>query len=35
MKTWKVGIVGLSRGRGFVNVFSAHPRVEVAAVCEN
>ena len=34
MKTWKVGIVGLSRGRGFVNVFSAHPRVEVAAVCD-
>ena len=34
MKTWKVGIVGLSRGRGFVNVFSAHPRVEVAALCD-
>ena len=34
MKKWKVGIVGLSRGRGFVDVFSAHPRVEVAALCD-
>jgi predicted dehydrogenase len=34
MKTWKIGIVGLSRGRGFVNVFSGHPRVEVAALCD-
>ena len=34
MKKWNVGIVGLSRGRGFVNVFSAHPRVEVTAVCD-
>ena len=34
MKTWNVGIVGLSRGRGFVNVFSAHPRVEVTALCD-
>ena len=34
MKKWKVGIVGLSRGRGFVNVFSVHPRVEVTALCD-
>ena len=34
MKKWKVGIVGLSRGKGFVNVFSAHPRVEVTAICD-
>jgi len=34
MKPWKVGIVGLSRGRGFVRVFGAHPRVEVAAACD-
>ena len=31
---WKVGIVGLSRGRGFVNVFGAHPEVEVTALCD-
>jgi predicted dehydrogenase len=34
MKKWKVGIVGLSRGRGFVNVFAAHPEVTVTAVCD-
>ena len=34
MKTWKVGIVGLSRGRGFVRVFGAHPRIEVTALCD-
>ena len=34
MKKWKVGIVGLSRGRGFVQVFGAHPRVEVSALCD-
>ncbi|MCM8768323.1 MAG: Gfo/Idh/MocA family oxidoreductase [Candidatus Omnitrophica bacterium] len=34
MKKWKVGIVGLSRGRGFLNVFSAHPEVEVTALCD-
>jgi predicted dehydrogenase len=31
---FKVGIVGLSRGKGYVGVFAAHPRVEVAAVCD-
>jgi len=34
MKQWKVGIVGLSRGRGFVRVFDAHPRMEVTALCD-
>ncbi|MCX7705170.1 MAG: Gfo/Idh/MocA family oxidoreductase [bacterium] len=34
MKKLKIGIVGLSRGRGFVNVFSAHPDVEVSAICD-
>jgi predicted dehydrogenase len=34
MKRWKVGIVGLSRGRGFVRVFGAHPEIEVAALCD-
>ncbi len=32
--TWNLGIVGLRRGRGFVRVFDAHPRVEVAALCD-
>ena len=34
MKKWKVGIAGLRRGRGFVQVFGAHPRVEVTALCD-
>lgn len=34
MKTWKVGIVGLRRGQGFVSVFAAHPRVQVTALCD-
>ena len=34
MAPWNVGVVGLSRGRGFVNVFGAHPRVSVAALCD-
>lgn len=34
MKKWNVGIVGLSRGQGFVSVFSGHPEVEVAALCD-
>ncbi len=34
MSQWKVGIVGLRRGRGFVDLFAAHPRVEVAALCD-
>ncbi len=34
MKKWKTGIVGLSRGRGFVNLFSANPDVEVVAICD-
>ena len=31
---WKVGIAGLRRGRGFARVFDAHPRAQVAAVCD-
>ncbi|MCK9266587.1 Gfo/Idh/MocA family oxidoreductase [bacterium] len=34
MKKWKVGIVGLSRGKGFVNVFDAHPEVSLTAICD-
>ena len=34
MKQWNVGIVGLRRGRGFVSVFDAHPRVKVTALCD-
>jgi len=34
MKTWNVGIAGLRRGRGFVSVFAAHPRVQVTALCD-
>ena len=34
MKKWKIGIVGLSRGKGFVRVFGAHPDVEVTALCD-
>lgn len=34
MKKWKVGIAGLSRGKGFVSVFDAHPEVSVTAVCD-
>ncbi|NLB56506.1 MAG: hypothetical protein GX811_12245, partial [Lentisphaerae bacterium] len=34
MKKWKVGIVGLARGKGYVNVFGAHPDVEVSALCD-
>lgn len=34
MKKWKVGIAGLARGRSFVNVFGAHPEVEVSALCD-
>lgn len=34
MKKYKVGIAGLSRGRAFVNVFSAHPEIVVTAICD-
>ncbi|MBM4079917.1 MAG: Gfo/Idh/MocA family oxidoreductase [Planctomycetes bacterium] len=34
MANWRVGIVGLRRGRGFVSVFAAHPRVTVTALCD-
>lgn len=34
MKKWNIGIVGLSRGRGFVNLFQSHPDVSVAAICD-
>ena len=34
MKTWNVGIAGLRRGRGFVSLFDAHPRMKVTALCD-
>ncbi|HOC02638.1 MAG TPA: Gfo/Idh/MocA family oxidoreductase [Candidatus Ratteibacteria bacterium] len=34
MKKFNVGIVGLSRGRGFVSLFEVHPDVSVKAVCD-
>ena len=34
MKKWKVGIVGLRRGRGFVKLFDGHPEIEVRALCD-
>ncbi len=34
MKKWKIGIVGLGRGKGFVNVFGAHPDVTISAICD-
>jgi len=34
MSKWKIGIVGLRRGRSFVNVLGAHSRIEVAALCD-
>ena len=34
MKKLRIGIVGLRRGTGFVGVFSHHPDVEVAALCD-
>ncbi|NLX04319.1 MAG: Gfo/Idh/MocA family oxidoreductase [Phycisphaerae bacterium] len=34
MKKLKIGLVGLSRGKGFLNVFAAHPDVEVSALCD-
>lgn len=34
MRKWKVGIVGLSRGKSFVSVFAAHPSMEVSALCD-
>ncbi|HXK45647.1 MAG TPA: gfo/Idh/MocA family oxidoreductase, partial [bacterium] len=34
MKKLKIGIAGLSRGRGFVSVFSSHPDVTISAICD-
>ena len=34
IEKWKVGIAGLRRGRGFVSLFAAHPRVEVVGLCD-
>ena len=34
MKKWQIGIVGLARGPGFASQFTAHPRTEVAALCD-
>jgi predicted dehydrogenase len=34
MKQWRVGIVGLRRGQGLVSTLAAHPRVQIAALCD-
>ena len=34
MAKLNVGIVGLRRGRGFVSLFAAHPRLNVTALCD-
>lgn len=34
MDKWKVGVVGLQRGRVFLDIFRSHPRTEVTAICE-
>ncbi|MBC7327410.1 Gfo/Idh/MocA family oxidoreductase [bacterium] len=34
MSKWKVGVVGLQRGRVFIDVFNAHPKTEVVAICD-
>jgi len=34
MKRYRVGIVGLRRGRDILNVFGVHPDVEIVAVCD-
>jgi len=34
MAKWKVGVVGLSRGRGLANSMANHPDVEIAALCD-
>jgi predicted dehydrogenase len=34
MSKLNVGIVGLRRGRGFVSLFAAHPRLNVTALCD-
>ncbi len=34
MQQWRVGIVGLHRGQGLVNTLAAHPRVQIAALCD-
>ncbi|MGB9753187.1 Gfo/Idh/MocA family oxidoreductase [Roseiflexus castenholzii] len=31
---WRVGIVGLHRGQGLVSTLAAHPRVQIAALCD-
>ncbi len=34
MSKWKVGVVGLQRGRVFVDIFLNHPKTEVSALCD-
>lgn len=34
MDKWKVGVVGLQRGKVFVDVFKSHPKTEVVAICD-
>lgn len=34
MATWRIGLVGLSRGPSLASQFAAHPDAEVAALCD-
>lgn len=34
MPKWKVGVVGLQRGKVFVDVFKSHPKTEITAICD-
>jgi len=34
MGKWRAGIVGLHRGGGLVSTLAAHPRVDIAALCD-
>jgi len=34
MDKWKVGVIGLQRGKVYLDVFKAHPKTEVVAICD-
>ncbi len=34
MPKWKVGIVGLNRGKVFADIFKSHPKTELVAICD-
>jgi predicted dehydrogenase len=34
MSKFKVGVVGLQRGKVFVDIFKSHPKTEVVAICD-